>query len=256
MPPIAGSMPRRDFVRAGLGAIATPLVLACSDGGPPTNDPSLSARPGTPTLAPPTGLTELGLASGRDGLLYVPTGYTAGRAWPLFVALHGAGGASDGWASYHARAEARGMVLLMPDSRGRTWDLILGSLGADVAFLDRALQYTFDRCRVDPKHLVMGGFSDGATYALSLGVSNGDLFSHLIGYSPGYLDVHDPVVGDPLVFVSHGTLDPILPVSASRDRIVPTLRGEGYDVTYREFSGGHEVPADISEAALDWFLAG
>lgn len=256
-PPIVRSMPRRDFVRAGLGVITAPLLLACSDGAPGRgDDPTLTARPGSPALTPTTGLSELGLASGRDGLLYVPTGYTPDRAWPLFVALHGAGGASDGWASYHARAEDRGMVLLIPDSRGPTWDLILGDLGPDVAFLDRALQYTFDRCRVDPDHVVLGGFSDGATYALSLGVSNGDLFSHLIGYSPGFLQTYDPIVGDPRVFVSHGTSDPILPVSSSRDRIVPTLRGEGYDVTYREFSGGHEVPADISEAALDWFLEG
>jgi predicted esterase len=37
--------------------------------------------------------------------------------------------------------------------------------------------------------------------------------------------------------------------------IVPELRNAGYDVTYREFDGGHEVPAEISEEALDWFLA-
>lgn len=26
------------------------------------------------------------------------------------------------------------------------------------------------------------------------------------------------------------------------------------DITYNEFDGGHQVPAAISEAALDWFL--
>jgi phospholipase/carboxylesterase len=44
-------------------------------------------------------------------------------------------------------------------------------------------------------------------------------------------------------------------VTISRDGIVPTLRRAGYDVTYREFEGYHEVPSEISETALDWFLA-
>jgi phospholipase/carboxylesterase len=144
--------------------------------------------------------------------------------------------------------------LLVPESRASTWDVILSGFGPDVAFIDRALQFTFDRCRIDPARVALGGFSDGASYALSLGVSNGDLFTHLVAYSPGFMQTENPIVGLPKVFVSHGTSDPILPITASRDNIVPTLRDAGYDVTYTEFAGGHTVPAEISEAALDWFL--
>ena len=147
------------------------------------------------------------------------------------------------------------MILLAPDSRSSTWDLVQGSFGPDVAFLDLALQYTFERCRIDPARLALGGFSDGASYALSLGLPNGDLFSHLVAYSPGFLVRSRPLAGTPRIFVSHGTNDTILPVSISRDTIVPALRDAGYDVTYQEFDGGHEVPAAISEAALDWFQA-
>jgi len=146
------------------------------------------------------------------------------------------------------------MILLAPDSRGSTWDLVLGRLGPDVEFLDRALQHTFERCRIDPARIALGGFSDGASYALSLGISNGDLFSHLVAYSPGFLRVAGPTVGKPLIYVSHGTRDGVLPVTISRDRIVPTLRSGGYDVTYQEFDGAHEVPSAISESALDWFV--
>ena len=55
--------------------------------------------------------------------------------------------------------------------------------------------------------------------------------------------------------MSHGAQDDVLPVTATRDVIVPAFENAGYDVTYQEFDGGHEVPATISEAALDWFLA-
>ena len=86
------------------------------------------------------------------------------------------------------------------------------------------------------------------------GIANGDLFSHLVAYSPGFYQRPDPVVDKPRIYVSHGTSDGILPVTNSRDSIVPSFNKADYDVTFNEFDGGHEVPAEISESALDWFL--
>ncbi len=262
--PIARARPgmsRRNFLRSSLSALSAPMLMGCRGAAtesnpppPPTSGPVLTARPGSPTVTPTVGPSDLGLGTSRDGLLYVPESYDPDIPAPLFVGLHGAGGAGSNWASYPDRAEARGMVFLAPDSRFSTWDLLLGGFGPDVAFLDRALQHTFERTRIDPARIALGGFSDGASYALSLGVSNGDLFSHLVAYSPGFFRPSDPIVGEPLVYVSHGTRDGVLSVTTSRDSIVPSFRGAGYDVTYEEFDGGHEVPAEISESALDWFL--
>ena len=258
---VQAGMSRRNFVRTSLGALAAlaaSMLPGCgtSTTGPtdPASGPRLTARPGSPNVTPTPGASQLGLGDVRDGWMYVPESYSPATAAPLFIGLHGAGGASNAWTSYAARAEARGMILLAPDSRSSTWDLVRSGFGPDVDFLDRALKHTFERTRIDPARIALGGFSDGASYALSLGVSNGDLFSHLVAYSPGFFRPSDPVVGKPLVYVSHGTRDGILPVSSSRDFIVPTLREDGYDVTYQEFDGGHEVPAAISESALDWFL--
>ncbi len=247
---------RRDFLKAGLiGTLAGPVFLGCGDSTTePDSNPRLTARPGTPSVTPTIGRSELGLDTPRDGLLYVPEGYTPEVSAPLFIGLHGAGGSADDWASYPARAEARGMIFLAPDSRGSTWDVVRGRFGPDVEFLDRALRHTFERCWIDPERIALGGFSDGASYALSLGVSNGDLFTHLVAYSPGFMRPSDPIVGKPRIYVSHGTQDNVLPVTISRDGIVPTLRNADYDVTYQEFAGGHGVPSEISESALDWFL--
>jgi predicted esterase len=101
----------------------------------------------------------------------------------------------------------------------------------------------------------VGGFSDGATYALTLGVSNGDLFPAIMALSPG------GIVGGrqqcvPRVFVSHGTEDTILPIERAGDAVVKTLRDAGYPVTYRRFRGGHEASPATSKAAVRWFLAG
>jgi phospholipase/carboxylesterase len=58
--------------------------------------------------------------------------------------------------------------LLAPDSRDRTWDVILSSFGPDVDYIDRALGSTFQRYAIDPDRIAIGGFSDGASYALPL----------------------------------------------------------------------------------------
>jgi len=247
---------RRAFVRGSLGALAATGMAACFEDLTASEDGArLAARPGTPTRSPVKGsVQDLGLGSARDGYLYVPERYVEDVAMPLFVALHGAGGQGRDWQSYPVRADAHGFAILAPDSRGRTWDIVTGSFGPDVRFLDDALAHTFDRVRVDPARIVLGGFSDGASYALSLGVANGDLFSHLIAYSPGFMSPGRPLTGRPPIFVSHGRQDSILPFAYTRDNLVPSLERSGYDVTFHPFEGDHGVPSDVSETALSWFL--
>jgi len=258
--PVDRAIPRRLFLRGCLAGLLAPSLPGCggSDatgpGGPDEPAFRLTARPGEPTTDPPSGEESLGLGTLRDGLLYVPDGYDPAVPAPLFVALHGFGGSAEDWQSYPGRAEDRSMVFLAIDSRAETWDVIRSGYGPDVRFLNRALEHTFERCRIDPERIALGGFSDGATYALSLGLVNGDLFTHLVGYSPGFVVRPDPPAGEPTIFLSHGTNDNIIPVQGTRSGIVPGLSDMGYDVTFVEFDGGHGVPAEISEQALDWFL--
>lgn len=204
--------------------------------------------------APETGVSPLGIGDIRDGLLYVPTTYRPGVGAPLSVKLHGAGGrARAGLAPFLARADPAGLLLLGVDARGPTWDLIRGGYGVDVAFLDQALQLVFSRYTVDPARVSIEGFSDGASYALSLGLVNGDLFSKIVAFSPGFM-APGRLRGRPRIFVSHGTHDPVLPIDRCSRRIVPELRVAGYSVEYREFDGGHTVPDDIAAEAEAWVV--
>lgn len=214
----------------------------------------LSARPAHPSEAAPVGLQPLGLATGRDGLLYVPTGYRPDRPAPMALMLHGAGGnAEGGLAPLQRLADDAGLILLSPASRRQTWDVIVGGYGPDVAFIDRALEQTFERYAVDPARVAVGGFSDGASYALSVGITNGDLFTHVIALSPGF-SAPASQEGAPRLFLSHGTRDEVLPIDACSRRIVREVRGAGYDVTYHEFDGPHTVPPEIARDAVGWFL--
>ena len=221
---------------------------------PTVEEGRLLARPQEPTNSAPPGLHPLGLDARRDALLYVPVGYRTDRPAPFVLSLHGAGGdAQAGLYPLRELADAAGLILLSPASRGSTWDVIRGGYGPDVAFIDRALHHAVDRCAVDPARLAVGGFSDGASYALSLGLTNGDLFRHILAFSPGFAAPAGQR-GEPRIFVSHGTRDEVLPIDVCSRRIVPLLQRAGYDVRYREFDGGHTVPPEIAQEAVDWFL--
>jgi predicted esterase len=256
---------RRDFLRFTAGAASIGLLAACDTGGgglkgqreleSASSRGHLQARPGPPPsdAAARTGLRPLGLGSTRDGLLYVPAGYGELEKAPLALTLHGAGGDARSGISHFLRlADAAGVVLLAPESRGRTWDVLMGGYGPDVEFIDRALEWSFDRLGLDTRRLAITGFSDGATYALSLGLTNGNLFTHLIAFSPGFMATGNRR-GKPPVFVSHGTHDRVLPIEHCSRRIVPQLDHAGYQVRYREFDGPHTVPESIAREALHWF---
>jgi predicted esterase len=215
----------------------------------------LLARPTQPTGTAPSGLQPLGLSTKRDGFLYVPKNYQASRPAPLVVMLHGAGGdARGGLTPFQNLADATGLILLAPASRRQTWDVLVGGYDPDIALIDQALAQTFSRYAVDSTRIAIEGFSDGASYALSVGITNGDLFSHVIAFSPGFMAPASQV-GEPRLFISHGTQDSVLPIDPCSRKIVSQVRGAGYDVVYREFDGPHIIPPAIIDSALDWFTA-
>ncbi len=217
----------------------------------------LLARPGAGDTGP-VGLRTLGHAAARDGYLYVPASYRPDLPGPLAVLLHGAGeDARDSLALLRGQADEAGLILLALASRSYTWDMIAlrGRFGPDVEAIDRALEETFSRYGVDPSRVAVAGYSDGASYALSLGLTNGDLFTHVMAFSPGFL-APSGQTGAPRIFVSHGTRDGWLPIDSCSRRIVPRLEAAGYDVHYREFDGPHVVPPGIGCEAARWFAEG
>lgn len=215
----------------------------------------LSARPEA-IAAPagtPSGRLALHLGRERDGIVLIPPGLDPAKPAPLIVGLHGAGGIASQMLDLLAPfAEARGIIVLAPESRGPTWDVIRGGYGPDVTFIDEALRRVFRMHPVDPARVAASGFSDGASYALSLGVINGELFSHLLAFSPGFM-APTQTEDAPRIFISHGVRDEVLPIGPCSRRIVPALQNAGYDVEYQEFDGGHVVPPEMVERAINRF---
>lgn len=206
-----------------------------------------------PVLKGETGIHYLELDRHRDGLIYVPEWYDHQTGAPLVLLLHGAGGnARHAMDLFYPYADEMGIILLAPDSRESSWDMSIDDHEDDAAFIDRALLHTFQYYAIDPQCIAIGGFSDGASYALSLGQCN-DLFTDIIAFSPGF---SAPACrkGAPRIFISHGIQDNILPIERCGRLISHTLVDIGYDVTYIEFDGPHAVPRNIAEKAVRWLL--
>lgn len=256
MAPNGFVLSRRAFLGVAAGTLALPACLTdFNDFTGTSGGPRLRARPAEPLGEMQPGISQLDLGEVRDGFLYVPFGHDLSRPMPLLVLLHGAFDGSSFWTGPRFQiehlADERGLVILALDSRSASWDVVQHHrFEDDPSFVNRALELTFSRCRIDPMRIGLAGFSDGGTTALSLGLPNGDLFSQLAAFSPGFVASGERI-GKPGIFLSHGLRDGVFPVASSRNGIVPKLRNAGYQVEYQEFDGPHEVPVDKLVRVMD-----
>ena len=257
--------------RAAVLALAAAWLAAAAPPAAPVPAPPVPA-PTVPTLtnaAPATTSTGARvMALPDDAIVYLPA--SAGAHPPLLVLLHGADH-RPGWMirRFAAEADARGLVLLAPTSKGGTWDSVARArqpASRDSALINRSATRfggSRDSARVeaaiaalgaivpvDRTKTVLAGFSDGATFALAMGMARAYDFAAVIAWSPGIaLDTEGPARGR-RVFVSHGRQDRVLSFTGDCAEIVPHLRSEGAAVTFLPFEGLHEVP----KIAVDIFL--
>jgi phospholipase/carboxylesterase len=234
-------MDRRAFLTLGAAG-----ALGLTRGGASAQD-----RP-VPDI--PYGETRLGLSDdGRDGALYVPKKYTRGVPMPVAMMLHGLAGSGQA-GRYAALAEEFGIIIISPESRGLTWGNEIPGYDDDVRYLGAAYRYVRSILDVDRSHVALGGVSDGASYALSMGLCYGNTFNHIMVFSAGLM-VPFEKDGKPRIFLAHGVKDPQMPIDLTARKFVPKLKAEGYDVTYREYDGGHGAPAAVVREGFEWFVA-
>lgn len=200
----------------------------------------------------PRGQSPLGLSdSGRDGVLFVPSSYRESTPAPLLIMLHGYGGWADEMKSTFALAEEFGVVVIAPESRDLTWGRETPGFDDDVRYIGAAYRQVTARINVDPDRVGLGGRSDGAGYALTMGLAYGDIFNHLIVIAGGRMN---PLrrKGKPKIFMIHGTHDQVMPIELSAHPFSKQLKEEGYDVTYVEYDGGHATGPEYVRQAFAW----
>jgi phospholipase/carboxylesterase len=214
----------------------------------PAQSPSASAAPFPP------GRNHLGISAERDAVLYVPEGLALNSPIPLFVMFHGAGGFPEKVLPFfEEHADRHKFLILAPHSTYATWDIVVGGNGPDLERLDRALTKVTALYSIDPARLAFAGYSDGASYALSNGITNGDIATHVIAFSGGFMTIFMQE-GSPKVFIAHGLIDEQLPIETAGRANAAKLTAAGYDVEYVEFNGKHAIQPAVVNMAIDFFL--
>jgi phospholipase/carboxylesterase len=191
---------------------------------------------------------------------------------PTVLALHGRGANSLdllGLAPYLCNARLlmicpQGPVEtpIGPGAAGYAWyPMTMGGppdIAAILSTRDK-LRIFLDECvaryPIDPKKLIVLGFSQGGVMAYSLALENPERFAAVAVLSSwlpkelaAMLSIGDGAKSLP-VLVQHGSQDQLIEVARARDS-VEALRGLKIPVTYREYEMGHEITpkslADLS----------
>ena len=223
---------------------------------------------GTRTVS--AGLQPLDSVSGGDStngaLVYVPTQCVGTRRVPLVVLLHGSAMTGYDMLTFNDRkyrplfenfADSNGVILLAPSARDPSgWIFSLNSTepSPDELDVDAAIHQVLRHYAIDPARIALVGVSGGATVALLMGTERGDLFSHVIAFSPFATPAQLaslPRPGTPAIFIGGGLEDEAL---SPMRVVVPWLRKEGYTVTYVEDPNGHYLPPERADAGLRWLI--
>ncbi len=191
--------------------------------------------------------------------LYVPEQWDGCTPMPLVVALHGGHGhGRDFLWSWLREARSRGVLLLGPTSRERTWS-IMGGPDVDAGALREMVASVAARYPVDHERVLLTGMSDGATYALLCGLGENMPFTHL---APACGVLHPFLLGNGAIdrargrpiYLVHGALDWMFPVHTARIAR-GALLAAGARLVYREVEDlSHTYPRDENPRILDWLM--
>ena len=177
---------------------------------------------------------------------FVPTDYDPATPTRLLVWLHGCGGESAGdlyvVGDYY---DDRRYVAIAPDGAdGGCWDMSTGPRRVLTAIADAIARF-----RIDPRRVVIGGYSSGGDLSYRTAFYNANTFAGLLAMNTSpFRDTGSTASASlaaaawrfPIVHVAH-TADDTYPIGAVRDE-VQTLENAGFPVTFAERPGHHYDP--------------
>lgn len=201
----------------------------------------------------------------------LPEGYDPAEPRTLVVALHGVADTAADFAKVRKKFAQPDFILALPEAPyplarrrgiGYSWR-------ADVPELESVLRESYAasslyvlqlvgalRGRYNVGAVYLLGFSQGAWLAYGVALRNPTVFAGLICCSGPFrsaeLTAAELEAGCGVrVFISQGQADRDV-VSAEAEAAYEALSTFGYDVTYRPFAGGHEIPAEVAAEIGKW----
>jgi phospholipase/carboxylesterase len=207
------------------------------------------------------------IASTLDHLVFLPE--SDGKSFPTIIAMHGRGADENDLPPVLLALEIPNLLIVTPRAPfalpygGYVWyDFGQEAMPDQETFrtgirlLEKFVEEVKAGYPVDPKRLILMGFSQGAMMAYAVGLVNPPQsrgIAALSGYIPQLsnlpLQLHN-LAGFP-IFISHGENDPVIPVRFGREA-EKLLTGAGANVTYREYAMGHEIREETIRDLKQW----
>jgi phospholipase/carboxylesterase len=217
--------------------------------------------------------------------VHLPQDYDPKKSYPLVVGLHGRHSTHERFITLWVRFGDPQFAYAAPQApypvavgretaydwtrhgwAGREWrswnagemEWMDKDIETTVDYIVRLVHDLGDRYSTDGVYLM--GFSQGAIFTCITGIYRHDLFKGLIclsgaleiGWFPeGYLEAASSL----RVFMTHGKHDQEIPYAAGV-QAKDILRKHGYDVTFRDFEGGHTIPEVILKEIVTWIEEG
>jgi len=195
-------------------------------------------------------------------LIALPPAFDPARPAPLIVALHGYGGSAKGMIRVWKNVAAQfGAILIAPEAldpagEGHSWTV---SYESEHLVL-RAIEEARKAQNIDPKKVVVTGFSQGAMLTFDVALTHPKLFAGAIPIS-GFYDSRVAAVPDkagtklPRFAILNGELDPEAEQNRATARLFEKI---GSPVMVNIYKGvGHAFPPKIDQdlgAALKFVL--
>lgn len=200
--------------------------------------------------------------------VFIPRGYSTQKKWPAVLFLHGAGERGvDGTLpttvglgpAIRARDESFPFVAIFPqceDTKGR----ILTAWSPDSPDGQRALKIlkqVEQDYSIDPKRVVLTGWSMGGYGAFQMAAAHPELFSGVAALSAGADSALASRINALPLWIFHGGRDAIVRVDESR-KIVAALKQAGSRAWYTEIpQGDHYIWQTVfaEDALIKWMAA-
>eukprot|EP00747_Dinoflagellata_sp_TGD_P171742 gnl/TRDRNA2_/TRDRNA2_206516_c0_seq1.p1 gnl/TRDRNA2_/TRDRNA2_206516_c0~~gnl/TRDRNA2_/TRDRNA2_206516_c0_seq1.p1 ORF type:complete len:627 (+),score=96.58 gnl/TRDRNA2_/TRDRNA2_206516_c0_seq1:2-1882(+) len=199
--------------------------------------------------------------NGHTAHILTPAQLRRGHPLPLLIVLHGASKTdqviSEMVGAHTTTANRHNALVLVPEALDHTWDLVTTGQREDVDFIVFAIDTVREKYCVDEQRIGIMGFSDGASYGLSLALNNPDIFQAAMVWAAGFY-LHEPTLmpsgmQKPPLFIEYGTKDELFDYNSiavpTRDR----LKEAGYRVEFHTTENGHTASRDFVVDAMTFW---
>lgn len=165
-------------------------------------------------------------------------------------------------ANYKRLAEEANVVVLLPISQEHSWDFIVSQLTrhTDLDFIQACLNEVRSRMAIDDRRIAIMGYSDGASFGLSIALHNPDIFQAAMLWATGFcVQPQEGAVmpGRPRLFMWHGTEDQVFDFKSQALPLWQRLADSGWSVQgHAEEGGRHKGPSvdsDFMKACLHFW---